>query len=105
MLYCKSVANANPIARVELNARQQRKIPSGVMFQYAASLQLFKKVLAQKRNDTQKIYSLHEPHVQCISKGKEDARCCCHELQAYDEQMEEKPFPLFLAPMGLSVFL
>jgi IS5 family transposase len=49
----------------------ERKIPSGVMFQYAASLQLFNKVLAQKRNDTQKIYSLHEPHVQCISKGKE----------------------------------
>jgi IS5 family transposase len=35
------------------------------------SLALFKKVLAQKRNDTQKIYSLHEPHTQCISKGKE----------------------------------
>jgi IS5 family transposase len=49
----------------------ERKIPAGVMFQYAASLQLFKKVLAQKRNDTQKIYSLHEPHVQCIGKGKE----------------------------------
>jgi len=49
----------------------ERKIPAGAMFQYAASLQLFKKVLAQKRTDTQKIYSLHEPHVQCISKGKE----------------------------------
>jgi IS5 family transposase len=35
------------------------------------SLTLFKKILAQKRNDTQKIYSLHEPHVQCICKGKE----------------------------------
>jgi transposase, IS5 family len=34
-------------------------------------LVLFKKVLAQKRNDTNKIYSLHEPDVQCISKGKE----------------------------------
>ena len=52
----------------------ERKIPEAVMFQYAASLQLFKKVLAQKRNDTQKIYSLHEPHVQCISKGKEDKK-------------------------------
>jgi transposase, IS5 family len=49
----------------------ERKIPPGAMCQYAASLQLFTKVLAQKRNDTQKIYSLHEPHVQCISKGKE----------------------------------
>jgi len=34
-------------------------------------LALFKKVLAQKKNDNNKIYSLHEPHVQCMSKGKE----------------------------------
>jgi IS5 family transposase len=27
-------------------------------------------VLAQKKSDTGKIYSLHEPHTQCISKGK-----------------------------------
>ena len=39
--------------------------------QYQNKLDLFKKVLAQKRNDTNKIYSLHEPEVQCISKGKE----------------------------------
>lgn len=34
-------------------------------------LTVSKKVLAQKKSDTGKIYSLHEPHVQCISKGKE----------------------------------
>ena len=34
-------------------------------------LELFRKVLAQQKHDTQKIYSLHESHVQCISKGKE----------------------------------
>ena len=28
-------------------------------------------MLAQKRSDTGKVYSLHEPQVQCISKGKE----------------------------------
>lgn len=28
-------------------------------------------VLAQKKNDKNKIYSLHEPHVKCIAKGKE----------------------------------
>jgi IS5 family transposase len=38
---------------------------------YQNSLELFKKVLAQKRTDKNKIYSLHEPHVNCISKGKE----------------------------------
>lgn len=34
-------------------------------------LELFKKVLAQKRADKDKIYSLHEPEACCISKGKE----------------------------------
>lgn len=46
----------------------ERKLPAGL---YATELALFNKVLSQKRNDHNKIYSLHEPHVQCISKGKE----------------------------------
>jgi len=46
----------------------ERKLPAGL---YAAELALFNKVLSQKRYDHNKIYSLHEPHVQCISKGKE----------------------------------
>ena len=48
-----------------------RKLPAERMPPYFSSLEIFKKVLSQKRNDTQKIYSLHEPFVQCISKGKE----------------------------------
>ena len=47
----------------------ERLLTPGSMHQN--SLDLFKRVLAQKREDKQKIYSLHEPHVQCISKGKE----------------------------------
>lgn len=39
--------------------------------QYSADLQLFERVLSQKRHDSNKIYSLHEPNVQCISKGKQ----------------------------------
>lgn len=34
-------------------------------------LMLFSRVLTQKRTDSNKIYSLHEPDVQCIAKGKE----------------------------------
>ena len=37
---------------------------------YESDLSLFKRVLDQKRSDTNKIYSLHEPNVCCISKGK-----------------------------------
>lgn len=46
----------------------ERKLPASL---YQNTLVLFKKVLAQKKSDTGKIYSLHEPHVECISKGKE----------------------------------
>lgn len=38
---------------------------------YDSLLDLFERVLSQKRNSPGKIYSLHEPEVQCISKGKE----------------------------------
>ena len=46
----------------------ERKLPPNL---HQDTLCLFKKVLAQKRTDSNKIYSLHEPHTQCISKGKE----------------------------------
>jgi len=39
--------------------------------QYPELISLFKTILAQSREDRDKIYSIHEPHVQCISKGKE----------------------------------
>jgi len=45
-----------------------RKLPPNL---HQSILTLFKKVLAQKKTDSNKIYSLHEPHVQCMSKGKE----------------------------------
>ncbi len=43
----------------------------GVDSIYQSSIELFKRVLNQKKKDKQKVYSLHEPSVQCISKGKE----------------------------------
>ncbi len=46
----------------------ERKLPPSL---HQSILTLFKQVLAQKKTDSNKIYSLHEPHVQCISKGKE----------------------------------
>ena len=46
----------------------ERKLPPSL---HQTILTLFKKVLAQKKTDSNKIYSLHEPHVQCMSKGKE----------------------------------
>lgn len=45
----------------------ERKLPKG---KYTKELELYKKVLAQKQNSTNKVYSLHEPNVYCMSKGK-----------------------------------
>ncbi len=47
----------------------ERKLPAH--HKSNSALDLFKRVLAQKKSDSNKIYSLHEPHVNCISKGKE----------------------------------
>lgn len=46
----------------------ERKLPLG--HQYSDTLALCQRVLAQKRHDSNKIYSLHEPHVYCLAKGK-----------------------------------
>jgi len=47
----------------------ERVLPSES--QYRNELELFAKLLAQKKGDSNKIYSLHEPETCCISKGKE----------------------------------
>jgi IS5 family transposase len=49
----------------------RRKLPANALNKHEMSLSLFDKVLAQKRSDTDKIYSLHEPQVKCYTKGKE----------------------------------
>jgi transposase, IS5 family len=33
-------------------------------------LETIKRIFTQERNDSKKVYSLHEPNVECISKGK-----------------------------------
>ena len=37
---------------------------------YCKDLELIKRVLEQKRYDKKKVYSLHDPEVLCIAKGK-----------------------------------
>ena len=48
-----------------------RKLPLTRLGSYLPSLKLYQQVLSQKRSDSNKIYSLHEPNVKCYSKGKE----------------------------------
>ena len=48
-----------------------RKLTLERLGTYLPSLKLYQRVLSQKRGDSNKIYSLHEPDVKCYSKGKE----------------------------------
>lgn len=51
-----------------------RKLPLDRLGIYLSDLKLYQRVLSQKRSDSNKIYSLHEPNVKCYSKGKEHKR-------------------------------
>jgi IS5 family transposase len=48
----------------------KRKLPPAVLTENENIFSLFERVLSQGRNDKNKIYSLHQPQVQCIAKGK-----------------------------------
>lgn len=48
----------------------RRKLHESQLPKYRERLDLYERVLAQKKQDSQKIYSLHEPDVACIAKGK-----------------------------------
>lgn len=49
----------------------QRKMSEEQTQRHAERFALYQRVLQQKRSDKHKIYSLHEPHIYCMSKGKE----------------------------------
>ena len=48
----------------------ERKLPAHILANYEEQLALYKKVLAQKKHDKDKKYSLHKPFTACIAKGK-----------------------------------
>ena len=52
----------------------RRKLSADALRDLGAELDLFDRVLQQQRKDKNKIYSLHEPEVSCIAKGKEHKR-------------------------------
>lgn len=52
----------------------ERELTSEQKEKYASRIDIYNKILKQKKNDKEKIYSIHEPKVYCISKGKEHKR-------------------------------
>ena len=52
----------------------QRKMTLEQSEFYAEKFALYQRMLNQKRGDKNKLYSLHEPHIYCMSKGKPHQR-------------------------------
>ncbi len=49
----------------------ERKLTADAFNRNLTQLRIFERVLAQQKNSSNKIYSLHEPQVYCVGKGKE----------------------------------
>jgi len=49
----------------------ERKMDGPQKYRYEGLFDIFSKILAQEKNGENKIYSIHQPHVKCIAKGKE----------------------------------
>jgi len=67
----KALASARKIRTIagRLVRELERKLPEGSA--WITDLDLFRKVLSQTQKSKNKIYSLHEPEVSCIAKGKD----------------------------------
>ena len=77
--FSRGIKNAKKVGK----ARRRLKTIAGVLFRelkrklrppvlelHQEKLELFGRVLLQRKNDKKKIYSLHEPQTLCIAKGK-----------------------------------
>jgi IS5 family transposase len=49
----------------------ERKLPEALREEQREKFILYRRVLVQKPHEGDKIYSLHEPHIYCVAKGKE----------------------------------
>ena len=66
----KAVRRLRTIAKAMVNDIS-RKMSDVQMSFYRKDIDLYLRVIRQERGDKDKVYSLHEPEVECISKGKE----------------------------------
>ncbi|MCU0318184.1 MAG: hypothetical protein MUC61_02465, partial [Amoebophilaceae bacterium] len=53
-----------------LLSKQLKLIKLGKLGLYAPMLAIVARIVSQQRGDTNKVYSLDEPSVSCIAKGK-----------------------------------
>lgn len=66
----KSMKRLRTIAGILLRELRRKLAPALLKF-YEEDFELYERVLSQKKKDKNKIYSLHEPQVYCVAKGKD----------------------------------
>lgn len=66
----KALKRLRTIAGVLLR-ELQRKLPEAILTKEAENFALYERVLTQQPKDKNKIYSLHEPDIYCVGKGKD----------------------------------
>ena len=66
----RALKRLRTIART-LMRELHHKLPASIMVGYQQDFELYERVLNQHPKDKNKIYSLHEPQVYCIAKGKD----------------------------------
>lgn len=66
----KALKRLRTIAGVLLR-ELQRQLPEAILKKEAENFEMYERVLAQQPKDKNKIYSLHEPQVYCVGKGKD----------------------------------
>ncbi len=52
----------------------ERKLEPPAFARHLSAIEIYKQILSQTRKSKNKVYSIHEPQVYCISKGKEHKR-------------------------------
>ena len=66
----KALRRLRVIAHILLR-ELRRKLPQSIIEREAQRFGLYEKVLSQQPKDKDKVYSLHEPDVYCVGKGKD----------------------------------
>ena len=66
----KAVKRLRTIAGILLR-ELNRKLEADQRAFYQSDFELFERVLKQRQHDSNKLYSLHEPQIYCVAKGKD----------------------------------
>ncbi len=72
----KAVAAARKLKTIagRLVRELERKLDPSQIEKHSALLSVFHRILKQQKGDHNKVYSIHEPSVDCIAKGKESKK-------------------------------